>query len=95
MTEFTPGPWSFGRKENDTHTVHVDGQGWDRFCSIIVRVDDEHLDDKTGIANANLIVAAPELYNALSDLVTSIELGEDIRSELRSARYTLEAARGE
>lgn len=95
MTEFTPGPWSFRRTENDTNIVHIDGQGWDRFCSIIVRVDDELLDDKTGVENANLIATAPELYNALSNLVTSIELGEDIRSELRSARYTLEAARGE
>lgn len=95
MTDFTPGPWSFRRKENDTHTVHVDGQGWDRFCSITVRMDDEHLDDKTGIANANLIVTAPELYKALSDLVTSIEFGEDISLELTNARYTLAAARGE
>lgn len=95
MTEFTPGPWSFRRDENDTHTVHVDGQGWDGFCSIIVRVDDEVFDDKTCVANANLIVTAPELYEALSDLVTSIELGEDINLKLTKARYTLEAARGE
>lgn len=95
MTEFTPGTWGFRRKENDTHTVRVDGQGWDGFCSITVRMDDEHLDDKTGVANANLIVTSPELYNALSNLVTYIELGEDIRSELMSAKYTLAAARGE
>lgn len=54
-----------------------------------------------GIAapDAHLIAAAPELYNALSDLVSSLECSDTdlfiLREEIKVARATLAKARGE
>jgi len=74
-TEHTPGPWTF------------DTSGEGKPCSIITSVHDEHGPDddvcevyggntdceKTREANARLIAAAPELLDAVLDMLGQLE----------------------
>lgn len=66
MTEFTKGPWvksKHGRLEGaDGQAIAISG----------LSVTIQHYDDGEGIANANLIAAAPDMYEALKRVQTSI-----------------------
>lgn len=91
--KFTPGPWN----------VSVDGDGEVAIlknASFVTYAFPTELgaggDTKS---NAHLISAAPDLYEALSDLVSSLECSEKdaliIRQEIKIARAALAKARGE
>lgn len=66
-TRHTPGPWSFGSKGR--FQQHIDGgpvgPKWFRLASVIVRLNGEDEDNTEGLANAQLIAAAPDLLEAL------------------------------
>ena len=59
-TKFTPGPWRF-EVDGDTNYAKI-------FCSSNPH-DGDNLRGYCGKHNAHLIAAAPELYEALNDLL--------------------------
>lgn len=78
--KFTPGPW------------YVDGT----FVTNDEDLDICSMGDVAWEANAHLIAAAPELYEALRDLIAYCDpTGDYIDDELVWARAALAKARGE
>ncbi len=73
--EHTPGPWSLTRTPKG-HRMRVSGFGWGHFAKVVVRMDGEDEDQSEGIANANLIAAAPDLLEALNELVVARNSGK-------------------
>ena len=57
-TKFTPGPWLFSSYKSGNSVIVIDGKEFD-----VATVNYPNRD-----ANAHLIAAAPELYEALSHL---------------------------
>ena len=82
MTEhkWTKGPWVLKRgkvKKDGAQRAYFSGPYWDKFCSVWVRTDglyDGVIDDAEGVANANLLLAAPDLYEALELVLDTCEL---------------------
>jgi hypothetical protein len=63
--EHTPGPWTIERYEDEPDTyVYFQAPGWGNFAQAVVRMEDDAEDSPTGLANARLIAAAPELLEA-------------------------------
>lgn len=60
----TPGPWVVNQDE-DKNYRSIGSAGWYGLAQVVVRFEGERNDDVTGLANARLIAAAPEMYNAL------------------------------
>ncbi len=65
-TKFTKGPW---RTKQLGHTQYrsIDANEWEYLARVSAPLDGE----KEGIANANLIAAAPDLYQVLHDIATA------------------------
>ena len=89
-TKFTPGPWFANRR-------YI---GVPRHKSFIGEARDGNgnwSDTKESIANAHLIVAAPELYEALDQAITSMQDAGYPNSHLavRAGMQALAKARGE
>ena len=63
----TPGPWSAHAHEStDTYTIHVAGRSWESWA--VAHVGD-CTDDE---ANARLIAAAPDLLEALKNVIRGV-----------------------
>ena len=92
MSKFTPGPWSVG-VANDTFEsdvgIHADDWIIADMCNDI---REEYGIDQE--ANANLIAAAPELYEALENALEVMEDGHQSNAKVM-AREALAKARGE
>lgn len=95
--KFTPGPWELDPQCDDgdggqaIDKVLQDGsrlciaQAWGTFSSLEI--------DETGMANAHLIAAAPELYSELAKLVAKIGNDEPVSSfDLQDASAALAKA---
>lgn len=65
---WTPGPWRISRGGRK-HRVAICGDGWLDFAKVVVRLESDLQDNETGLANARLIVAAPELLDVLQAFV--------------------------
>ena len=67
MSKHTSGPWTIYRK---TRTyAFIRGVGWDGFARVVKRLDGDDEDSPEGMANARLIAAAPDLLEALDDML--------------------------
>lgn len=66
MSDHTPGPWS-ARLNPMKLRYDIDAAGW-RTCARVYLNEDPDL-SRQGHANARLIAAAPELLEALTELV--------------------------
>jgi hypothetical protein len=64
--KFTKGTWGDPKPSGDRKRIFIeqDGDGWH---SLRVEVDSDDCDYDTAMANANLIVAAPNMYAALKE----------------------------
>lgn len=83
----TPGPWSYN--------MGTEIKGCDKVIRV-ANVNHSMCDDKTVIANARLISAAPEMLEALERIVIRlVELGEDFNAETLICQNAIEKARGE
>jgi len=90
-TKWTPGPWVIGHKG-----IH-EGKN-PRSNQIVNKPSVRSSNSLDYYLNANLIAAAPDLYDALYDLVVSVELiGEHVAmpEEVKAAHEALSKARGE
>ena len=98
-TKFTPGPWSIFGPLSDKHepAYRVSAE---RTLSLTVSPCPDGFVHGENKANAHLIAAAPELYEALEEIVENAvvyyEGSMDIYSEaIENARNALAKARGE
>lgn len=100
MSKHTPGPWVWYRKLSGSENSRGFGiaQEGKRFAIVDVYPLDE--DGVAGEANARLMAAAPELLEALEEVVaeaTAYEArhGEMRRPWVRKARAAIAKAKGE
>lgn len=75
---FTPGPWSLAPATcylGDEPVPHgwtgLSGGNWFDFALVCTRMADDVFDHPQGVANARLIAAAPELYEALRKIISN------------------------
>lgn len=89
--QFTPGPWALGKMRK--YRIGIDGESWTDLAKVVVRMDDGFtgiaVNSPDGYANARLIAAAPDLYEALRALSNNIGAASLARNplgiELRAA----------
>ena len=82
--KFTPGPWLFSSYKSGNSVIVTDGKEFD-----VATVNYPNRD-----ANAHLIAAAPELYEALEELlIQTRQYGHE--PEIAMAEAALAKARGE
>jgi hypothetical protein len=93
MSEFTPGPWEVFNEGLGSYKVSK-CDAW--LGSSTLRTNEENL------ANANLIAAAPELYEALTELyqIQAVSIDEPWDDDryfvaMEKAEAALKKARGE
>jgi len=96
-TKFTQGPWSF-EYDGNSMFLEIDAyRGDDVFtvCEIETWIDEP--DNSEVLANANLIAAAPDLYDALEKLMSwqVTHVNEWHNSAYDNAVRALAKARGE
>lgn len=108
MSEFTKGPWKIDRDFHfigqDAGTVAISSTvygEWRDLARVVVRMEDDKYDCADGLANANLIASAPDMYEALVKAESLFQKGllnattEEI-DEVRDLRKAaLAKARGE
>jgi hypothetical protein len=99
---FTPGPWRRSRKSGAPYIISEGDNG-----QTVARVTEFTRDFVAEqVANANLIAAAPELYEALDAIVAAIEPtlnaaveagypNEESVARMNAAKAALTKARGE
>lgn len=99
-TKFTPGPWQVNNLDS-REVIGEPGTG-DHFaigdnCPTVANCATGDNDWNVQVANAALIAAAPELYNALEELILSVETysEETTANYLEIAKGVLAKARGE
>jgi len=88
QTKFTPGPWLFSSYKSGNSVIVIDGKEFD-----VATVNYPNRD-----ANAHLIAASPDLYEALDALKAELFLhaeGNYFRPLLDKAEIALAKARGE
>lgn len=104
MNKHTPGPWSLGEPEGVGTglfvPVHAPSHG--ELATVVWCMEDDNFDNAPSPscqANANLIAAAPELLETLSNLIGLAKLGAAHLSRYHAALADAEAviakARGE
>jgi hypothetical protein len=67
----TPGPWTAERSKKG-YSMHINAEQWLAFAKVYIRMAGDHKDVKEGLANVNLILAAPDLLKALEDILPLI-----------------------
>lgn len=66
ITQHTPGPWIIQRSRTiRPNYALICGQDWHDLANVVVRFSGDKGDDDTGLANAALIAAAPDMQAAL------------------------------
>ncbi len=68
MRKFTPGPWIVGATDPNTAGIEIVSEGRPYICLVLPGA----VDDRTE-ANARLIAAAPELLEALTEIVAAAD----------------------
>ena len=64
---FTKGPWYLGPDKDCYRSVN--GPKWDDLARVVVRLEGDDTQFAPGEANARLIAAAPDLYEALKAII--------------------------
>ncbi|SOB60622.1 conserved protein of unknown function [Pseudodesulfovibrio profundus] len=93
----TPGPWVFD-KNLDVSQGGKFTSDQDDICFVNHEVGDRDgfANYDTAKANAALIAAAPDMYDALKDTLNSLEVaGADFTNEMYAIRQVLAKAKGE
>ena len=90
---FTPGPWRTDEFYDAVLSDVIKDDGQD---DVVCSFDYGNKPDDEQIANAHLISAAPELYEALAEMCANFTSGNpDQREAIARAREALDKARGE
>lgn len=97
MTKFTKGPWELFLT-GDERCIYI---GLDLFGSsnkVVTTVDCDDLPEAEAQANAHLIAAAPDLYEALDRLVGEIKdyhVSSSVLDAIEASIYAIAKALGE
>lgn len=96
-TDHTPGPWTIGDQKTtfyDKAIAEINAPEWTALAGVFIRNGGKS--DPEGIANAQLIAAAPELLQNLQAMVTCFERFEDTHTALvmEAARAAIKKATG-
>ena len=100
LTPHTRGPWEIHRRENGYAYLHAphDPHEWRDFARVVVEMDDTGPSNE-GAANAHLIAAAPDLLEALEEVVRKFDVAPDavknVPLGIMKARAAIAKARGE
>lgn len=101
--KWTPGPWKIGRPHPTNACLYIQPEGRYGDIATLYGADGDHqATDTDGIwseqpiraANAHLIAAAPDLYEALEDLARQMAVYMDDET-VRVVASALRKARGE
>lgn len=70
MAEYTKGPWELDELSlrGDSYTA-ISGEDWIELATVVTRMKSSDEYSPEGLANARLIAAAPELLEALEELI--------------------------
>lgn len=71
---FTPGPWSSFRNEDSALGYFIDTSLGNDSDNVTVIAD--RIAGKSALSNARLIAAAPELYEALRELLVAVRFAD-------------------
>lgn len=63
MSKHTPGPWELGPVTRSGYR-YLNSEAWDEFARVVTRMEYDPCESPSGLANAYLIAAAPELLEA-------------------------------
>jgi hypothetical protein len=88
QTKFTPGPWYLEKAFRGKRRVSADPAeeiSWHGLAEVVV-VHGSNEPCEDGEANAHLIAAAPEMYEAMAEFVHRCEIGE-VRSIKTYAKF--------
>lgn len=85
----TPGPWFFGEESAYGRDIHA-GDRW--IASAVGPHSDPFATSEECIANARLIVAAPDMLAVLENISTNLEAGEVSASILARSVIAINAA---
>jgi biotin synthase-related radical SAM superfamily protein len=88
VSKFTPGPWKLGR------CGQILGEDGEFICKARKWTIYQYSKSPVEKANAALIAAAPELYNALDMLVEWVKMGDYDAEFLEQSLSALAKARG-
>ena len=89
-TSFTPGPWKIQHIKNRPYIFQAEFSNYDKWA--IARIQNDEVGDIK--ANASLIVAAPEMYEVLNDVLQTIR-HHFVPYEIETIEKVLKKARGE
>lgn len=85
MSKHTPGPWV----NRGPRSLYDDYQIWSRSYPDVARVSNEH--DEETQANARLIAAAPELYEALCRMsYIFMQVVQAVEIDIEGTRFEVE-----
>ena len=97
-TKWTKGPWCVEDPETDERPgwswISAVVPGWYGLAEVVTRMDGDTEDSPVGRANANLIAAAPDLYEALCETL-EIARRNEAGDYVQRAEAALAKARGE
>lgn len=65
----TPGPWRVSEGRHNKNWALISAPRWEDFARVVIRMDGDEMDFATGVANARLIAAAPDLLAACKALM--------------------------
>lgn len=94
MPNFTPGPWFARTWEGDEWPEKRWSVGRNDHLGTCVCVSPRYADAKD-LTDAHLISAAPELYEALENIVSDFDHLDRDLPQMKAARAALHKARGE
>lgn len=67
--KFSEGKWKVSKKRTKTGCyAKIDAPDWEDLARVVVRMSGDKHDCADGVANANLIAAAPEMYWTLKNI---------------------------
>ena len=73
-TKFSKGEWKLSNhRTKKGYYAKIDAPGWGDFARVVVRMTGEESDSGEGVANAKLIAAAPDMFEAIQILLGDIE----------------------
>lgn len=71
--QHTQGPWRLGARQLYGAIVSINAAGWSQLATCVVKRYGAREDLAEGVANANLIVAAPDLLAAAKQLIAGAD----------------------
>lgn len=66
--KFTKGKWEI-KPSRKRYYARISGKGWSSFAKVVIRMNGFQDLNEEGLANAKLIASAPDLFEALNEII--------------------------